>query len=88
MKLFGYVTIRRLSKRFENHVDQYQFYPDGHIPYLDNVDECYQVYTKPNPLTPEELWKSDDLMSLNSELGMSIQDIVRFTRIIEKLHGI
>lgn len=46
---FGHVTIRRLSQRFENHADQYQFYPAGHAPYTDNVDECIAVYTSPPP---------------------------------------
>lgn len=44
-KPFGTVTIRKLSQRFENHSDQYQFYPAGVPPYLDNVDECVTVYS-------------------------------------------
>ena len=44
---FGCVTVRRLSLRHENHADQYQFYPAGQSPYLDNVDECHIVYTAP-----------------------------------------
>ena len=48
-KPFGHVTVRRLSQRFQNHVDQYQFYPAGERPYLDNVDECHAVYTAPQP---------------------------------------
>lgn len=44
---FGHVTVRRLSQRFENHHDQFQFYPAGQSPYLDNVDECYALYTTP-----------------------------------------
>ena len=57
---FGSVTVRRLSQRFENHHDQYQFYPAGQSPYLDNVDECHTVYTtQPHrkPLTDEEIDK-------------------------------
>ena len=58
---FGHVTVRRLSQRFENHHDQYHFYPAGQPPYLDNVDECYAVYTSPpaqrKPLTDEEIVK-------------------------------
>lgn len=49
---FGYVTVRRLSQRFENHHDQYHFYPAGQSPYLDNVDECHYVYTSP----PRKPW--------------------------------
>ena len=55
---FGFVTVRRLSQRFENHHDQYQFYPAGQSPYLDNVDECHTVYTTPpqrKPLIREEV---------------------------------
>lgn len=44
---FGHVTVRRLSLRFENHADQYHFYPAGQSPYLDNVDELHAVYTRP-----------------------------------------
>lgn len=46
---FGWVTVRWLSKKYKNHVDQYQFYPRGQSPYLDNVDQCYTVYLNPNP---------------------------------------
>jgi hypothetical protein len=46
---FGHVTVRRLSKRHENHADQYAFYPAGQSPYLDNVDECHAVYLAPPP---------------------------------------
>lgn len=55
---FGHVTVRRLSQRFENHADQHHFYPAGQSPYLDNVDELYAVYTRPQarePLTGEQL---------------------------------
>lgn len=44
---YGHVTVRRLSQRFENHTDQYTFYPAGQVPYLDNADECIAVYTAP-----------------------------------------
>ena len=54
--LFGYVTIRRLSQRFENHSDQYTFYPAEHSPYLDNVDECITVYTK-SQRSQEQIFK-------------------------------
>ena len=49
---FGHVTVRRLSQRFENHADQYHFYPAGQSPYLDNVDECHAVYTRPQAREP------------------------------------
>lgn len=53
---FGHVTVRRLSQRFENHADQYWFFPAGQSPYRDNVDEIHAVYTSPpasKPLTDE-----------------------------------
>ena len=49
---FGHVTVRRLSQRFENHADQYHFYPAGQSPYLDNVDELHAVYTRPQAREP------------------------------------
>ena len=50
---FGHVTVCRLSQRFENHYDQYHFYPAGQSPYLDNVDECHTVYTTPPQRTDQ-----------------------------------
>lgn len=44
---FGWVTVRWLSKKYKDRVDQYQFYPRGQSPYLDNVDQCYTVYLNP-----------------------------------------
>lgn len=88
---FGSVTVRRLSQRFENHHDQYQFYPAGQPPYLDNVDEVHTVYTSPpsrQPLTDEAIatvyW---------GVTGQSLrpQDNVlahNFARAIEAAHGI
>lgn len=56
---FGHVTVRWLSRRYENHMDQYTFYLNGQPPYLDNADECIPVFTSPQhkavvKLTPEE----------------------------------
>lgn len=53
-KPFGHVTIRRLSRRNIDHVDQYEFYPVGQPPYLDNVDECHTVYLAPQPAPKQE----------------------------------
>lgn len=63
---YGHVTVRRLSQQFENHVDQYTFYPAGYPPYLDNVDECIAVYTAPQPQQPAEasLLSDDEIRAL------------------------
>lgn len=86
---FGHVTVRRLSQRFENHVDQYQFYPAGERPYLDNVDECHAVYTAPQPPAPAVeltdmeiagLWV--DILSATHKSGIHEDGIIphRFAR--------
>ena len=83
---FGCVTVRRLSLRHENHADQYQFYPAGQSPYLDNVDECHTVYTAPpqrKPLSEEEI-----LHVKGQFRGTMNAQFVEFARAIEKAHGI
>ena len=90
---FGHVTVRRLSQRFENHVDLYQFYPAGQIPYTDNVDECIAVYTAPQAqqpaaqqpqlLTDDEIWNDDELISGNAIAGLMLTDYATVVRIIE-----
>lgn len=66
---FGYVTVRRLSKRFANHVDQFAFYPADQRPYLDNVDECHTVYTAPDRDTQQALSTARAMVaSLTAEL--------------------
>ena len=91
----GRVTVRRLSKRFENHTDQYVFYPADQSPYLDNVDECFAVYTRPaarkvRPLTDEQM--RDALRTCPNDVVQNLR--VRwlyakdFARAIERAHGI
>ncbi len=83
---FGSVTVRRLSQRFENHHDQYQFYPAGQSPYLDNVDECHTVYTAPphrKPLTDEQLEAMAEKYVTNCYF-----DTLKYARAIEAAHGI
>ena len=91
---FGSVTVRRLSQRFENHHDQYQFYPAGQSPYLDNVDECHTVYTTPpqrKPLTYEikqEFWIKAIEQGKNGQ-SMNWQKAADFyADAIEAAHGI
>jgi hypothetical protein len=73
---FGRVTVRRLSQRFENHVDDYRFFPWPQPPYLDNADECHTVYThpaqqaKPQPLSDP---LRDDIQSLLFEINRAIR---------------
>lgn len=90
---FGWVTVRRLSRRFENHTDQYQFYPAGQSPYLDNVDECHTVYTAPpqrKPLTrPQINQMMADAGWQNSAIRQADLDKVeKVVRAVEAAHGI
>ena len=57
---YGHVTVSRLSQRFENHADQYTFYPAGQVPYMDNVDECVPVFTSPPPPADVPLLTDDE----------------------------
>jgi hypothetical protein len=90
---FGHVTVRRLSQRFENHADQYHFYPAGQSPYLDNVDEIHAVYTRPQarePLTDEVIWLEYQRFwpFHPAEEPTLAKDIVKFARAIEAAHSI
>lgn len=40
------------------------------------------------PLTDEQLWASDEIMSLNADLGWHMDTIRMFARAIERAHGI
>jgi hypothetical protein len=87
---FGYVTVRRLSQRFENHADQYHFYPAGQSPYLDNVDELHAVYTRPQArewvgLTDEVIWlEYQNFWPFHpAEEPTLAKDIAKFARAIE-----
>lgn len=85
---FGHVTVRRLSQRFENHADQYHFYPAGQSPYLDNVDELHAVYTRPQArewvgLTPDEILKW-----WRSENGLEDCDMSRLADFIKVVYAI
>ena len=93
----GHVTVRRLSKRFENHTDQHVFYPAGQSPYLDNVDECFPVYTRPaarnvQPLTPSQVHELCQECYLDWHRGWSIDEepnrYLLLARAIERAHGI
>ena len=66
---FGHVTVRRLSQRFENHHDQYHFYPAGQSPYLDNVDECHAVYTSPPASKPFVGLTDKEYQELHLQMG-------------------
>lgn len=70
---FGTVTVRRLSQRFEDHVDQYQFYPAGQSPYIDNVDEVHTLYATP-PAHVEVLKQCVEAMeSVNQSFRMGLE---------------
>ena len=40
------------------------------------------------PLTDEQLWANDEIMSLNADLGWHMETIRMFARAIERAHGI
>lgn len=40
------------------------------------------------PLTDEQLWANDEIMSLNADLGWYMETIRMFARAIERAHGI
>lgn len=40
------------------------------------------------PLTDDQLWANDEIMSLNADLGWHMDTIRMFTRAIERAHGI
>ena len=85
---FGYVTVRRLSQRYENHAELYAFYPSGQSPYLDNADECHAVYTSPSqrqPLTDEQI--TTVARKHWGYAGMNTAEL-EFARAIEAAHGI
>jgi hypothetical protein len=43
---------------------------------------------EPQPLTDEQLWANDEIMSLNADLGWHMDTIRMFARAIERAHGI
>ena len=40
------------------------------------------------PLTDEQVWNSDELMSRNGEIGVAMPVLMRLIRAIERAHGI
>lgn len=49
------------------------------------------IYTAPpqrQPLTDEQMWADDGIMSANSRLGLLMKDIALLVRAIEQAHGI
>lgn len=79
---FGHVTVRRLSERFENHADQYTFYPAGQVPYLDNVDECVLVFTA-TPSADAPLLTDDEIYEMYTE-PRSDAEMLAFGREVEQ----
>lgn len=41
-----------------------------------------------NPITAEDLWINDDAMALNAELGLTMYQLMKLAKVIEKHHGI
>jgi hypothetical protein len=40
------------------------------------------------PLTDEQLWRNDEIMSLNADLGWNMETIRMFVAAVERAHGI
>lgn len=64
---------------------------------MDLKREVQPLYTTPQPtqaqagavpLTDEQLWANDEIMSLNADLGWHMETIRMFARAIERAHGI
>jgi hypothetical protein len=81
---FGQLTLSRLSQRFKNHVDVYNFYPAGQSPNLDNVDECYTVYTTPQPPAPAVECDCEELLAALTGCVHIIRNIGAGATTIEK----
>jgi hypothetical protein len=47
-----------------------------------------ELYSKPKCMTVEEIWENDDLMALNSKLGLSLTNIEKIVRVVEEYHNI
>ncbi len=43
---------------------------------------------KPSPLTVDEIWRNDRIMSLNADLGLGIDDWIKIVDAVEAAHGI
>lgn len=71
-------------------------YIDSHVISLVQV-ECdiaigeilHDSYKNSTPLAPEQIFSCDEIMKLNGTvMGMSMEDIMKFVKIIESKHGI
>lgn len=40
------------------------------------------------PMTADDLWNSKDIMALNSELGLTLNQMTKLVKLIEHYHGI
>jgi hypothetical protein len=58
---------------------------------LDEIQDLVVAATPPpqrQPLTVDEVWQNDQLMSLNAELGCTLDLLMEVARAIEAAHGI
>jgi hypothetical protein len=49
----------------------------------DELERCER-----SPLTDEQLWRNDEIMSLNADLGWHMETIRMFVAAVERAHGI
>lgn len=58
---------------------------------ISNFDEWTPLYTAPpqrKPLTDDEIWKNDAIMSANSGYGATFETLREVIRAIQAAHGI
>lgn len=51
-----------------------------------------KLYTAPQParqpLTDEQVWKSEEIMAVNAAVGLVMDDLMMLVRAVERIHGI
>lgn len=40
------------------------------------------------PLSEDDVWDNDEIMLLNTELALTMNEIMKLVRLVEKAHGI
>ena len=56
--------------------------------YAEGFNDACKPTPAAVPLTDEQVWNSDELMSRNGEIGVAMPVLMRLIRAIERAHGI
>jgi hypothetical protein len=58
--------------------------------YCDEDERPIPLYTRParKPMTANEIWNADEIMSVNADAQISFVHIQRFVRAVERFHDI